>query len=936
MLRLSVRRTPLVFLMLGAALTLLASCGGGGGSGGGTTTPMPLSITTSSLPNAQVGVAYSAALAATGGTAPYSWSLSSGILPPGISLDTASGTLSGTPTGGAFSATLVLQVKDAASPAQSATAALTITVLAEKLRATTNSLPNGSVGSPYDATLTAAGGTAPYAWTLTGGALPAGLALNSASGEITGTPTANVAGEVLTFQVADSNNPPATLSIQLSLTIGPAPLAITTTSLPFGQLGVAYQAQLVATGGTGALGWQVSAGSLPAGLQLGSATGLISGTPTATAVQAPVTVSVTDSGAPAQSASTAYTITVSPAGISVQVSPLRAGLTITQQQTFTATTNDNAGVTWSASPAGGAFTPAASASGVAVTFTAPATAGVYTLTATSATDATRSAAVTVGVTDLAGVFTYHNDVARDGANTQEYALTPAVVTAATFGKLFSCSVDGAVYAQPLWVANLSIAGVTHNVILVATEHDSLYAFDADASPCQVLWQANLIDVTHGAAAGETPVPDGPVNFLVGLGDGDISPEVGITGTPVIDAAAGILYVVAKSVDATGTVFYQRLHAIDLASGSDRAGSPALISATYPTDSGGTVTFSSRQQNQRAGLALASGTIYIAWGSHEDAAPWYGWVMGYTYNGSAFTQQAVLNVSPNSGESGVWMAGGAPSVDSGGHLYVITGNGLFDGAATSGNTDDFGDSFLQLAPGAGKNHLGVSSFFTPTDQQTLYNGDGDFGSGGSALVLNLPSSGSSPQHLVVGGGKDGAMHLLNGDQMGGSGDSNARQIWNLGHAIFATPAFWNNTLYVAPVGGAMLAYAFDPNALQFTTTAASTSTATFPFPGTTASVSASGASANGILWALDNHTYCTPQNGGCGPAVLHAWGAGSLATELWNSTQNSGDAAGNAVKFTVPTIANGKVYVGTRGNNTGGAYGSTTVSGELEVYGLKPD
>ena len=180
-----------------------------------------------------------------------------------------------------------------------------------------------------------------------------------------------------------------------------------------------------------------------------------------------------------------------------------------------------------------------------------------------------------------------------------------------------------------------------------------------------------------------------------------------------------------------------------------------------------------------------------------------------------------------------------------------------------------------------------------------------------------------------------MHLLNGDQMGGSGDGNARQIWNLGHDIFATPAFWNNTLYIAPVGSAMLAYAFDAGALQFTTTAASSSAATFAFPGTTASVSASGASSNGIVWALDNSQYCTPQSGGCGPAVLHAWGAGALGTELWNSTLGS-DTAGNAVKFTVPTIANGKVYVGTRGNNTGGVYGSTTVSGELEVYGLKPD
>ena len=169
-----------------------------------------------------------------------------------------------------------------------------------------------------------------------------------------------------------------------------------------------------------------------------------------------------------------------------------------------------------------------------------------------------------------------------------------------------------------------------------------------------------------------------------------------------------------------------------------------------------------------------------------------------------------------------------------------------------------------------------------------------------------------------------------------GDSNAWQMLNLGHGLFATSAFWNNPLYVAPVGSSMLAYSFDPGLLKFATTPSSTSSATFGFPGSSASVSGSGASANGVVWALDNHNYCTPQSGGCGPAVLHAWGAGSLATELWNSSLNSGDAAGNAVKFTVPTVANGKVYVGTRGNNTGGIFGSTPVSGELDVYGLKPN
>jgi hypothetical protein len=714
---------------------------------------------------------------------------------------------------------------------------------------------------------------------------------------------------------------------------GPVPLSITTTSLSAGQIMRAYSSALAATGGTLPHSWKLSAGTLPAGLALAS-TGVISGIPTATA-RTPLTFTVTDSGKTVQMKTVTLTMTISPAAITVAVSPGRAGLAVGQALPVSATTNDNAGVTWSASPAGGTFNPGTSLNGAPVTFTAASAAGVYTLTATSVTDTAQSASLTVGVTDLPGVYTYHNDLERDGANTREYALTPANVNTGSFGKLFSCSVDGAVYAQPLWVANLSVGGARHNVVFVATAHDSLYAFDADASPCTQLWKVSLIDTGHGAAAGETTVPSGTSDFLVGFGPGsggDITPEVGVIGTPVIDPAGAILYVVSKSVDSGRTNFYQRLHAIDLTTGHEKPGSPVAIAASYPgTGDGGTrVAFSPRYQNQRAGLALVNGRVYVAWGSHDDAPPWYGWIAGYVYNGAAFTQSAALTVTPNTQEGGIWMSGGAPSADTNGHLYVITGNGTFDVTNPTGPTNDYGDCFLQL-----NSSLAVSSWFTPSDQATDNSQDFDFGSGGSALVLNLSTG---PQHLVVGGGKDGMLYLLNGDAMGGSGDPAAYQHFSLlgSNEIYETAAFWNNTLYIAPVATSMLAYAFDPSTNLFNTTPTSQSAASFAFPGSTPSVSASGAGSNGIVWGIDSSNYCTAMSTACAATVLHAYDATDLATELWNSSMVGADAAGNAVKFAVPTVANGKVYVGTRGNNTGGTVGSTTISGELDVYGLKPN
>ena len=621
-----------------------------------------------------------------------------------------------------------------------------------------------------------------------------------------------------------------------------------------------------------------------------------------------------------------------PPVITVSLSAQRAALVVNQTLTVAATTNDSAGVTWSAMS--GSFSSKTSLSGASVTYTAPNSPGPYSVTATSVTDTAKTATMMVYITDLAGVTTYHNDLARDGVNSQEYALTQQTVTTSDFGKLFSCPTDGAIYTQPLWMPNLSINGASHNVVFVATQHDSLFAFDADTSPCQQLWTVSLIDTNHGAAAGEAPVPSGPTGNLVGSGYGDITPEVGITGTPVIDPSTGTLYVVSKSMNSAGTSFYQRLHAIDITTGKEKFSGPANIgsSITFPGtgDGGATVSFNPQQQNQRPGLALVNGVVYIAWSSHEDTYPYYGWVIGF--NASNLSLASVLNITPNVLFGGIWMGGGAPSADSANHLYLITGNATFDANSATPPNNDYGDSFLQITNGTA-----VSSYFTPSDQanDALY--DADFGSGGSAVVLNLNAG--ALQHLVIGGGKDGGLYLLNGDSMGGLGDGNARQTFNIGAGIFATGAFWNNSYFIAPVGGQLAEYSFDSTANKFTPIAApsptSISATTYGFPGATPSVSATG-NSNGIVWALDNGQYCTPQSPGCGPAVLHAYSAASLSTELWNSSLVVTDAAGYAVKFTVPTIANGKVYVPTRGNNIGGAENSTSTPGEVDVYGLQPN
>jgi chitodextrinase len=627
--------------------------------------------------------------------------------------------------------------------------------------------------------------------------------------------------------------------------------------------------------------------------------------------------------------SSAATTSTPAATVAVSISPKRAGITTGQTLSFSAsvTGSSNTNVTWEVDglPGGNSTAGTIDATGK---YTPSPTGAAHTVTARSQADTAKTASANLGVTDLAGVFTYHNNLSRDGTNTQEYALTTANVSISTFGKLFSCAVDGAVYTQPLWARNLTIGGAKHNVIYVATQHESLYAFDADsnATPCVPLWQANLIDAPHGGTAGESSVPSGHIGGLVGNGFGDIEAEVGVTGTPVIDPSTNTLYVVSKSVNAS-TQFFQRLHALDLTTGNEKLNSnkPMLISASVPGDgdgsSGGTVAFDPRNQHQRPGLALVNGVIYVAWASHEDHDPYHGWVIGYSASTLAQLAGAVFNTTPNHvgavsySRGGVWMGGGAPAADAGNNLYFITGNGTYDGL------NNFGDSILRLSTSSG---LSVTDWFTPNDQAMLDQNDTDLGSGASTILVDLPFA---PVHqLLIGGGKEGTLYLLDRTNLGHftATNSGVVQSFPASNGIFATPAFWENKLYYAADGDTLKMFTLDPVMGLFTPTAGPSATShssnSFGFPGSTPSVSASGV-ANGIIWALDNSQYGFPA-GTSGPAVLHAYDATNLANELWNSSQGTGNGAGNAVKFTVPTVANGKIYIGTRT--------------ELDVYGLKPN
>jgi hypothetical protein len=491
------------------------------------------------------------------------------------------------------------------------------------------------------------------------------------------------------------------------------------------------------------------------------------------------------------------------------------------------------------------------------------------------------------------VVTYHYDNLRTGQNVNEMTLSPANVNVNTFGKLGEFAVDGLVDAQPLMVSNLAIPGVgTKNVLYVVTENDSIYAFDADSITSTggiILWQSTAL------LSGETPSDN--------RGCGQITPKIGITSTPVIDRGRNAIYVVAMSKDANGN-YYHRIHALSLTAGKELFNGPATVQATFPgtgdNSSNGSVVFDAKQYKERPGLLELNGTIYTTWGSHCDDRPYTGWIMAYSAD--TLAQTSVLNLVPNGSEGAIWMSGGAPGVDANGNIYFILGNGDFD---TTLNARRFpangncGNCFAKVSSTA---PLTLLDYFTPYNTVSESNSDTDFGSGGELLLPDVVDNNGKTWHLAVGSGKDTVIYVVNRDNMGkfnSTTDQNYQQInGQLAGGVFSTPSYFNGTVYYGAVNDAVKAFPIVNGMLA--TAPSSRSAHSFGYPGATPSISASG-TTNGIVWAVENSS----------PAVLHAYDATNLATELYNSNQaaNGKDSfSGN--KFITVMVANGKVYVGT--------------------------
>lgn len=532
-----------------------------------------------------------------------------------------------------------------------------------------------------------------------------------------------------------------------------------------------------------------------------------------------------------------------------------------------------------------------------------------------------------GAAPAQNVVTEHYDNARSGTNINESILTPANVNATSFGKLFSQSVNASIYAQPLYMAGITISGKgTHNVVFVATENDSVYAFDADnngGANATPLWQISLLTSAHGAASGATAVPNGDVSTS------DIQPIIGVTGTPVIDPSTNTMYLISATKE-NGS-YFQRLHALDITTGAEKFGGPMALSGSVSGNgngsSGGTLNFDTKWENNRAGLLLLNGIVYAAFASHGDNGPWHGWILAY--NATTLQQTSVWCASSNGIGAGIWMSGAGIAADNnnptgsspGGRLFVATGNGTFDATTPYTNSMDYGDSIVRLHLNNGV--MTVADDFTPLNQSALNGADRDVASGGVLLLPDQSSGGHT--HILVQVGKEGRISLVDRDNMGGYNTSTdnivqeipvnnaaqSGQTYQVG-GLWGMAGYGNNTVYFWGTSDNLKSFPLTNGKISSTPAKTGAQSAGFPSP--TPVITSNGA-ASPIVWTVQTDAYNSS-----GAAYLRAHDATNITTTLYNSLTNpTRDTPGNAVKFVVPVVTNGKVYVGT--------------TNALSVYGL---
>ena len=675
-------------------------------------------------------------------------------------------------------------------------------------------------------------GTAPisYQWQK-GGANIAGA--NAASYT---TPATILADNGSKFDVIVSNSVGSVTSAQATLTVSANPVAPNITAQPANQTVTAGQTATFSVTATGiaplTYQWQKGGANI-VGANAASYT-----TPATTSADngSKFDVIVSNSAGSVTSAQATLTVSASPVAPNITAQPANQTVTAGQTATFSVTATGTAPLTYQWQKNGAAITGATTAS-----YTTPVTTTadsgelfrvVVSNTAGNMTSNTATLTVNPGTsTSSVDVITYHYDNGRSGQNLNETTLTPANVNSTAFGKLGQFSVDGLVDAQPLYLSQVSVAGQTKNVLYVATEHGSVYAFDADSingTTTAFLWKISML------GTGETTSDN--------RGCGQVSPEIGITSTPVIDRSRNAIYVVAMSKDSSGN-YFQRLHALNLSTGAELFGGPTTITAKYPgtgdNSSGGNVVFDPKQYKERPGLLQIGGTVYTTWSSHCDDRPYTSWVMAFSADSLA--QTSVLNLTPNGNEGGIWMAGTAPAADTNGNLFFIIGNGTFDTTLDANgfpSKGDCGNCFVKLSTSGG---LALADYFTPHNTVAESDADTDFGSGGGILLMDVTDANGNTRHLSVGAGKDSIIYVVDRDSMG-KFNANTDQIYQeisgaLGGGVYSMPAWFNNTVYYGAVGDVLKA--FPVTTAKLSATPSSQTTHGFGYPGTTPSVSANG-------------------------------------------------------------------------------------------------